>query len=384
MKETVSLRPLSGHHLYRWIVRFPDGGKRKSKGFKLKKEAESFAVDKAKAIAAYGAKQKPITNEERRALDAFREYAADIPERMRPTLTTAIEFYIEHARLRDSSLTCQEIADKLILRICKEGKGKRHIDDVSSRLNRFTESYGDWLACDVSTEVIDEFLDDLDVAPQTKINYRSKINQLFRYAVKIGACEKNPVTNAIKPKVDGSDIGILTPKQSAAYLAAANETVLPGIAIGLFAGLRESEIQRLDWADIDLDEGHITVSAKKTKTAQRRIVAISDNLRAWLMPYAQTEGRVIGDTPYQWRAGKEAAREAAGITEWPPNAVRHSFASYHLAEHGDAGRTALELGHTNQRIIFQHYRQLVKPKAAKAYWDIYPDEAENITRIKAQ
>ena len=66
------------------------------------------------------------------------------------------------------------------------------------------------------------------------------------------------------------------------------------------------------------------------------------------------------------------AREAAGIKEWPQNALRHSFASYHLAHFNDAALLALELGHTNSNLVFQHYRQLVKPKQAERYWKIAP------------
>ena len=77
-------------------------------------------------------------------------------------------------------------------------------------------------------------------------------------------------------------------------------------------------------------------------------------------------------TPPNYRELLEAAREAAGIEEWPQNALRHSFASYHLARFNDAAALALELGHTNSNLVFQHYRQLVKPKQAERYWKIAP------------
>jgi integrase len=68
----------------------------------------------------------------------------------------------------------------------------------------------------------------------------------------------------------------------------------------------------------------------------------------------------------------DTARESAGIEQWPNNALRHSFASYHLARFNDAAALALELGHTNSNLVFQHYRQLVKPKQAERYWKIAP------------
>ena len=68
----------------------------------------------------------------------------------------------------------------------------------------------------------------------------------------------------------------------------------------------------------------------------------------------------------------EAAREAAGITDWPDNALRHSFASYHVARFKDAKGLALEMGRTDSGMLFNHYRALVKPNEAERYWKIKP------------
>lgn len=379
MSNKVTVNDVS-HPRYKYRVRYPDGGKRKQKFFKRKQDADAFAKKERGRITDRGTLDADITTDERKAVIAFREGIADLPNQI--TLNDAVEFYLKNAAMRHKSITCLELSDKLLLRIQKEGKGKRHLDDVTSRLKRFTDTYGYWMACDVSTDIIDEYIDELDVASQTKLNYRNKVNQLFLYGVKIGVCDSNPVENALKPKVSGTDIDILNPTQVALMLSCANDTATPGLAISFFAGLRTSEIERLDWADIDLEEGHIDIKAKNSKSARRRIVTISDNLKAWLLPYEKHEGKVIGDIPWQWRSGYEEAREAAGIKEWPNNAGRHSFASYHLAENEDAGKTAFELGHTNQRIVYQHYRKLVKPKAATTYWSITPTEAENIIHMK--
>mgnify|MGYP002052344129 CR=1 FL=1 len=78
----------------------------------------------------------------------------------------------------------------------------------------------------------------------------------------------------------------------------------------------------------------------------------------------------------------EEARERAGIHDWPSNALRHSYASYHLAEHKDSARLALELGHTNSALIFRHYRELVKPKDAARWWQIMPtNESSRVIEI---
>jgi integrase len=125
----------------------------------------------------------------------------------------------------------------------------------------------------------------------------------------------------------------------------------------------------LDWREIDLQSSLIEVTAKKAKSARRRFVRIQPNLAKWLQPYAQLAGNV---TPPKYRELLDAARKTAGIEQWPHNALRHSFASYHLAKFNDAAALALELGHTSAHLVFQHYRQLVRPKQAERYWKIAP------------
>ena len=61
------------------------------------------------------------------------------------------------------------------------------------------------------------------------------------------------------------------------------------------------------------------------------------------------------------------------------NGLRHSFASYHAAQFQDAGMLALELGHRDQKLIFAHYRELVRPADARKYWNLRPETTRSIT-----
>jgi hypothetical protein len=56
---------------------------------------------------------------------------------------------------------------------------------------------------------------------------------------------------------------------------------------------------------------------------------------------------------------------------WPSNVTRHSFCSYHLAQFGSASKTALEAGHS-EAMLFAHYREVVSPAEAAAFWQIRP------------
>src|SRR5262249_682271 len=116
--------------------------------------------------------------------------------------------------------------------------------------------------------------------------------------------------------------------------------VLPMLAIGAFAGLREAEIQRLDWSEVDLACGYIEVKAAKAKSVRRCIVLIQPNLAAWLQPHSVMTGRVV---PAGARRKLARVREAAKLMRWPTNGLRHFFASYRLAAIHDAPRVSTKL-----------------------------------------
>jgi integrase len=153
------------------------------------------------------------------------------------------------------------------------------------------------------------------------------------------------------------------------------------LAIGAFAGLREAEIQRLDWNEIDFARGHIEVKAAKAKSARRRIIPIQANLAAWLQPYSGMTGAVV---PVGARRKLARVREAAKLARWPNNGLRHSFASYRLAAVHDAPRVAHELGHTSPQMLYSTYRELVLPTEAERYWTILPtEETANVVAFSA-
>ena len=171
----------------------------------------------------------------------------------------------------------------------------------------------------------------------------------------------------------GGDIGRLL----TALLSHADPLLVPYLALGAFAGIRRAELLRLQWSDITGQPAYIRVRGEIAKTKSKRIIPVSANLDDWLRPWYRPTGKVIPDN-VQWKLRHliKAACEKAGVP-WKLNALRHSFASYRLAQLGDAARTALEMGNS-PNVIFKHYRELVTAEQSAAYWSIKPNVESKI------
>jgi integrase len=261
---------------------------------------------------------------------------------------------------------------------------KDYLRDLRSRFTRFCHEFGDRYVASVSVEEIDNWLRDLDLSPQSRVNYRSVIGVLFSHAVRRGMIDTNPIMRTAKPKVPGNPPEIFSVDELSGVLNAATDVapdVLPMLAIGAFAGLREAEIQRLDWSEVDIARGHIEVKAAKAKSAKRRIVPIQLNLAAWLSSRNGMQGRVV---PGNSRRKLDRVFDAAKLARWPNNGLRHSYASYRLAAIHDAPRVAAELGHTSPQMLYSTYRELVLPAEAERYWKIEPTaETPNVVAFSA-
>ena len=296
------------------------------------------------------------------------------------TVADAIKFTLDHYRRQKTSAPVDEVVRQLIESKKAFGRAESYLYLLTLNLRKVSEHFDGRMISTITTNDIERFLAGLPVAPETANTIRRDCVTLWSYAVKAGFAQENVAKTAERAKGVDEPPGILTPEQAAALLTESTDNDLLAFhAIGLFAGLRVIEVKRLDWRNVDLVGGFIHVDAKISKTRSRRLMPILDNLRKWLQPIAKTSGPIVGPN---LRKRHEAARQRAGIKEWPDNCMRHSFVSYRLAATGNAAQTALESGH-NQAVLFKSYRELVRPRQAERFFSIRPagEAAEKIVAI---
>ena len=176
-----------------------------------------------------------------------------------------------------------------------DGKSNDRQKQLAAALDAFSDAFN-WEVHQITPKVIADYLTALPFRERTRRNHRDVIGFFNRWLVLHGYLAKatdwlEGVQNYTARKL--GEISIYTAEEMRRLIAAADERILPLIVIGGFAGLRHAEIVRLDWQDIDLEDGFIEVQAQHAKTETRRIVPIKPNLKSFLQPMAKEHGKVV-------------------------------------------------------------------------------------------
>ncbi len=309
----------------------------------------------------------------------------------------AARYFAKHHPKDLPNKTVSVVVEELIAAKEADKVSDVYIKDLKGRLGRFGKEFTGRISL-VTTGEIERFLRDLKVterlpsgergsrpaSPKSRNHYRAAIGTLFYFAETRGYVSKGLIDleSVAVAKQKGGEIEIYRPEDLVRILATADESTIPFLTIGAFAGVRHAEIQRLDWSEVRLDDGFIEIKAGKAKTASRRLVPIHDNLKAWLRPYGKEHGPVCKQgrmwKKLVWLADRVNRRlqEDNGASdkplfEWKHNALRHSFISYRVAETQNVAQTALEAGNS-PRLVFSNYRELVRPADAAKWFGITP------------
>jgi integrase len=363
-KPAFRIKPYK-HPWLKFVVRSKLSGRWERKFFPTKTEAQTYVRLKEIELLNQGKEGATFPS----SLRVMAQHGAEKLQLFGKTISDAVDFYFNHLEATKRSVPLRSAMKELIDNRRLSGASKRYCYDLGLRIGRFCTAFPDRSVAEITTADVDNWLSDLQLAPVTRNTFRRDLRTLFSFAITRKYCVENPVIGTTKAKEVDGDIEILSIGQTAKLLEAANADTLPFWAIGAFAGLRRSEIERLDWAQVDFESGLIEVKARHSKTARRRFVTMQANLRTWLAPYRTQRGPVCPDN---LRKRIDTDRAKAELQEgWPPNVLRHSFGSYHLAHFKDAAALALQMGNSPD-VIFRHYRELVKPKEAARYWQIKP------------
>lgn len=250
-----------------------------------------------------------------------------------------------------------------------KGRSELYLQDLRVRLERVARAFPGPLA-ELNHERIDGFLVRMQAGPRSKNNFRRVIGTLLRFGQIRGYVAKDHpgISFVEKATQTEGEVVVFKPGEMRQLLDHAGPELVPALALCGFAGIRPEEVKRLGWESIHLDEGHIEIRAAMAKTKVRRLIPITDNLRAWLLPHRKASGPV---QPFSNLCNQFLKLARRLGMPWKRNGLRHSFISYRVALTRDVASVAIEAGNS-PAIISRNYLKCVTAEEAGRWFEIRP------------
>lgn len=164
-------------------------------------------------------------------------------------------------------------------------------------------------------------------------------------------------------------------------------TIYPALVLALNAGMRDAEIKRLTWAQIDLDKRFLTVGRAKTEAGEGRTIPLNDAVLAALLDHKKWYTQRFGTPRPEWYVFPGGARTPTDPTKpittlktawntvkklakvngrWHDN--RHTLIT-ELCESGAGDQTIMDIaGHVSRQMLarYSHIRMEAKRAALAA------------------
>lgn len=240
-----------------------------------------------------------------------------------------------------------------------------HLRLVEWWLGEFKTKYGAMDLGSVSARTIDAFLARKGWSGTTRAQGYIYLRLFFNWLVRYDYIEKSPVLKAESPKRTAQHhLLSLADVRRLLELTAEDDRMRAWLVLGVFGGMRQSEVGRALRKHVGEQEILVPVTKSTDAMPRKRYVPIQPALQRHL--------------PEEWDCLDEShvkrprlrLAEEMGWKEWPQNCLRHTAASMHLAMWQDAGKTAFFLGHSSPQMVNKTYARAVPQADAERFWGL--------------
>ena len=243
-----------------------------------------------------------------------------------------------------------------------------YVKSVEQYLRKFATGRETMPIGQISVPDIETWFAARNEAPSSMQSNLGRLSTMFDVAWRRGYIDENPCQKVGRIKLDQTTPAILTVQQSAEALEFVQSEIpkfLPWLVLTLLAGIRPQEADQIKWDDIDLERGTVRIDAAASKVRRRRIVHLMPSAHAWLRE-AKQPGLATPLAHVTRRRCLRRLREKLGFSAWPADILRHTAATFWLAEWRDAGKVAHELGNS-AGVLLRHYREIATREDAKQF-----------------
>lgn len=292
---------------------------------------------------------------------------------------------------------------------------ERHWSDRNSRLNKFLAAgFADRLPETVERSEIMAYLRDMpDAAPRTRRNHKNALSEFFGWLVDQQHTPSNPAAGIKKrmlPREEKKEIRFLSLEEVERYLRAAERfdpELVAHEVVQLIAGVRADDEMADFRAEFVLPATkEIVIPASIAKTETREVInTVEPVFWEWWATYGPKIGLLrpknygprwdrlrilarVGDPARADELAKLPIKHlkrlpgllAQAVNEWPWNARRRTFCTFHVALHQSADRTALIMRHRGSPYTLHNsYRGLgITPEQGKKYFELRPAKRDKV------
>jgi integrase len=298
----------------------------------------------------------------------------------------------------DTRMTVGQLLDRWYSDVLRHQVAPNAADNYKSIAdNHIRPSLGNTKVSKLTTADVDRLISqkvDSGLAISTVKRIRSVLAQALDQAMRWGSVNRNVAQLTRGPKEPRREGRTLTPTQAKQLLKSLeghrNEALY---SLMLSTGIRRGEVLGLQWADIDLKSGIMTVTRQlkreggrlivsDTKTARsRRALDLPAPMVASLKAHKArqaAEQLALGDAwvnsghvftttigtpidPRNFYREFKSICKTAGLGDWHPHELRHSAASLMLAEGVKLQVVSEVLGHSSIRMTSDVYGHILAP-----------------------
>jgi len=209
-------------------------------------------------------------------------------------------------------------------------------------------------------------LDDKKISPRTIAPKISILKSFWRFLLKRGYTQKNPLLNIVLPKTNKPLPAFFKVREmdmvlDDSFLPNEFEALRDRLIIALFyaTGIRLSELLNIEDKDIYLNEGSLKVLGKRNK---ERIIPISKELCSEIESYIKLRNKTIerldsnlflrknGKKTYPkliYNIVRDRMTEVSSLKKRSPHVLRHTFATTMLNNGADLNAVKELLGHSS-------------------------------------
>ena len=357
-------------------------GKRTVRGFGSRVEAEAFLAAAKTKRRDEGMSALSLGRADEEELRECREKVQAVGG----TLRQAVAFFLEHHKPTAQTMPLPELLAAFLAAKERQGSRPLYVKMLRSTLGAFVSRHAGKPLNEIRPEVVKRYLEDNEWSGKTRKNVLGDIRAFWGWLVQEGQLAKNLLSQVRLDAVprERAEIGAFGATECAALLRAGmqpeHRRLLGFLVLGLFAGVRPEEINRSGLGELDLMGRVFVVEGLHAKTRSRRVLELHRVAVLWLRLWrwwcpGQTQ---FVEVNHKKRFAR--LRADAGVNIWPHDALRHTFASMHLAAFQDVPRLQYLMGHyKGEDTLFAHYRatkttsgERISKRGADEFWGLTP------------